>query len=149
MDESTETIGIIFPLLPKHARRFLENGKTVFVKFFGNQSIPLRLRVGSTLFFYESDRNKEIVGEAKITRIHTGTAEEAWSQYGPALFLTSKELKQYAADRLNKKMLILTLKQPKRYSTPLQLKKSVTMTGRYMTKQMFDELKKPHRDVTI
>jgi hypothetical protein len=141
LDNINETIGIIFPLLPTHIQRFFEDRKTVFVKFFVNQRSPLRLRIGSKLFFYESERNKEIVGEAKIAAISMSTPEELLSHYKGTLFLTPNELRQYATKRMDKKMLVITLEHLKRYSPPLRLKKSVTMAGRYMTEQMFNELK--------
>jgi hypothetical protein len=40
-----QIIGIIFPI------RFFRDHKTVFVKYFGKERLPLRLRAGSRLFF--------------------------------------------------------------------------------------------------
>lgn len=140
MDKTNETIGIIFPLLPTHIPRFFDGEKTVFVKFIGSQRTPLRLHVGSKLFFYESERSQEIVGEARIVGISMATAAEIRGRHGAALFLTPDELRKYAAHRMDKRMLVLNLKNPRRYPTPLKLKKSVTMAGRYMTEQMLSEL---------
>jgi hypothetical protein len=131
---------MIFPLLPEHTRRFFEDGKTVFVKFFGKGSNPQRLRIGSRLFFYESERNKEVVGEAKIVEINSETADTVLTKYGHTLFLTPAELDEYAKQRREKKMLVLVLKGAKRYKTPLKLKKSVTMAGQYMTAQMHESM---------
>ncbi len=39
-EAASETVGIIFPLLPTHTEQFLNEGKTVFVKFFGKERIP-------------------------------------------------------------------------------------------------------------
>lgn len=91
-DGATGTIGIIFPFLPKHPSRFFDEKKTVFVKFFGNERSPLRIRPGSKLFIYESEGNKEIVGEAIISGIEMGTADEVLTKYGRTLFLTQQEL---------------------------------------------------------
>ncbi len=148
MDEATETIGIIFPLLPEHLRRFFEDGKTVFVKFLGVKSTLVRLHVGFKLFFYQSRRNMEIVGEADIVGIDSGTFEEVWNKYGNALFLSHNELERYvsnekyAIDRKAKKMFILVVDRAKKYPKPLSFGRSLTMTGQYMTRQMYDELKK-------
>lgn len=142
-DDSMLTTGIIFPFLPKHTERFFENGKTVFVKFFGNQRSPLRLNVGSKLYFYESEGNKEIVGQATVSEISSGTADEVESKYGSALFLTPEELNEYARERRERRMLVLVVKDAKRYKIPLKLEKSVTMGGQYMTRRMFQNLQMP------
>lgn len=131
--------GVIFPFLPEHTRRFFEDGKAVFVKFLASN--PKRLRIGSRLFFYESERNREVVGEARIIEIGSETADGALTKYGGALFLTPAELEEYAKQRKEKKMLVLVLKGARRYKTPLKLKKSVTMAGQYMTSQMYESLR--------
>jgi hypothetical protein len=139
--DTIETLGIIFPFLPEHVNRFFNDGKTVFVKFYGKGSTPIRLHVGSTLFFYESRGSKRIVGEAEIREISSRTADKVVAEYGDSLFLTQKELDEYANQRSGRKMLVLVLKDVRLYKTPLRLRKSVTMAGQYMTKLMFDELR--------
>lgn len=57
-DSTINTMGIVFPFLPEHVNRFFNDGKTVFVKFYGKERIPIRLHVGSTLFFYKSEGSK-------------------------------------------------------------------------------------------
>ena len=140
-DDTIQTEGIIFPFLPEHTRRFFEDEKTIFVKFFGKGNNPQRLRIGSRLFFYESERNREVVGEARIVEISSETADAMLTKYGDALFLTPAELNEYVEQRREKKMLVLVLKGAKRYKTPLKLKKSLTMAGQYMTAQMHEDLK--------
>ncbi len=147
---ASETVGIIFPLLPKHAERFLNEGKTVFVKFFGKERITLRLRPGSKLFLYESQRNKEIVGEARIIRLESVRASDAVSMYGARLFLTQLEFEEYVGNRRDKTMLALVLGDVRRYAVPLSLDKSVTMAGRYMTREMHQQiLRQPRNSFTI
>jgi len=138
---SHQTVGIIFPFLPQHAERFFNEGKTVFVKFFGKERIPLRLQPGSRLFLYESRRNKEIVGEARITRIDTLRASDILSVFDDCLFLTRSEFEDYVGNRSDKKMLVLALEDAKRYPIPLRLSKSVTMAGRYMTREMYKQIR--------
>jgi len=140
-DSIGHTTGIIFPFLPEHVSRFFDDGKTVFVKFFGNERIPIRLHVGSKLLFYESEGEKEIVGEATIREISMGNVNEVQAKYRTALFLTQKELDEYTNQRREKKMLVLVLGNARRYKTPLKLRKSLTMAGQYMTKRMFEELR--------
>jgi hypothetical protein len=147
---ASETVGIIFPLLPKHAERLLNEGKTVFVKFFGRESIPLRLRQGSKLFLYESQGNKAIVGEASITRVESVRASDAVSTYGARLFLTQLEFDEYVGNRGDKTMLALVLGEVRKYAVPLSLERSVTMAGRYMTREMHKRLlRQPRNSITI
>jgi len=146
--DQKDTIGIIFPVLPEHLHRFFERQKRVFVKFVGREVVPRSLQSGSRLFFYESRSNKEIVGEAKIVEITSGTIEEALAKYGEDLFLTRIELEDYAGDRKTKRMLALVLEDVKKYTVPLRPNKSVTMAGQYMTKSMYDDLRAKQRTLT-
>lgn len=136
-----EVIGVIFPILPHHLQRFFEERKRVFVKYLGRDVPPERLTVGSKLFFYQSRNRKEIVGEGKIEEISDGTVEEVLAKFGDDLFLTRSELGIYAGNRETKKVLVLVLKEVKHYSTPLKLRRSVTMPRQYMTRNMLSNLK--------
>jgi len=144
--DGKDVLGIIFPVLPEHLRRFFEGKKRVFVKFVGN--VPLWLQSGSKLFFYESRSDKEVVGEARIVEIGAGTVEEVLAEYGEDLFPTRIELEEYAGDRKAKRMLVLVLGDVKKYAIPLRLDKSVTMAGQYMTKSMYDDLRAKQRTLT-
>jgi hypothetical protein len=141
-----DTVGIIFPLLPKHAERFLNDGKTVFVKFFGKERIPLRLRPGSKLFLYQSRGNKEIVGEARISLVESVRASDVVAKYGERLFLEQLEFEEYVGSRGDKIMLALVVGDVRRYVVPLVLNKSVTMAGRYMTRRMYREIPRQPRN---
>jgi hypothetical protein len=138
-----DTLGIIYPLIPEHTSRLFEDRKTVFVKFVGKGVSPQRLHPGSKLFIYESKGRMEIVGEAKIVEIGTATFGEVLEKYGDRLFLTPEELHEYVGDRIAKRMLVLVITNPRRYKSPIQLAKSVTMAGRYMTKGLLENLKQP------
>lgn len=132
-----ETIGIIFPVLEGHVQRFFSERKRVFVKFFGREGKPARLRPGSKLFIYQSGGKMEIVGEARIEEIMMRTSDEVFADYGDELFLSKQELEDYVGSRRTKKMLVLLLGDMRRLSTPLKLTKSVTMGGQYMTRSMY------------
>jgi hypothetical protein len=136
----SKIIGIIFPLLPSHIQRFFDEDKKVFVKFFAKENIPLRLRKGSKLFFYESRANRQIVGEATIVDVGTATAEEAIARFGDDLFLAKEELERYVGARKEKRMLVLVVDRSKRYRNALRLEKPITMTGQYMTRNMHESL---------
>ncbi|MGD0549270.1 MAG: DUF365 domain-containing protein [Candidatus Bathyarchaeia archaeon] len=139
-DDSSQILGIIFPLLPQHAERFLNQGKTVFVKFFGKERIPVRLQSGSRLFLYESRGNEEIVGEARIVRIDMLPVSEIVAVYGNRLFLTQSEFEDYVGNRRDKRMLVLVLEDARKYPVALKLGKSVTMAGRYMTRELYHQI---------
>jgi hypothetical protein len=136
-------VGIIFPVKPEHAERFFNSpvGQKVFVKFFGKERTPRRLSSGARLFFYRSGGGKEIIGEAKITEIDSGTLDQVWKEYCNALFLTRAELESYVGDRKARQMLVLVTENAKKYSTPLKLQWAVTKAGQYMTKELYDRLR--------
>jgi hypothetical protein len=135
-----DTVGVVFPVFREHIERFLSERKKVFVKFAGERMFP-RLQVGSKLFFYESQGAKEIVGEARIVEITQGTVDEVLARFGRDLFLTRSELEAYAGSRRGRRMLVLVLEDMTRYSLPLRLDRGITMTGRYVTKTMLDDLR--------
>ena len=137
----SQIVGIIFPFLPTHVRRFFDEGKTVFVKFYGIQTTPKRLSTGDTLFFYESQGNKEIVGEARIVEVDQGTPSEILTKHGDRLFLMADEFEEYVGERKGRKMLVLVVEGARKYANPLKLGKSLTMAGQYMTKEFHDQLK--------
>jgi hypothetical protein len=137
----SQIVGIIFPFLPTHVRRFFDEGKTVFVKFYGIQTTPKRLSTGDTLFFYESKGNKEIVGEARIVEVDQGTPSEILTKHGDRLFLMADEFEEYVGERKGRKMLVLVVEGARKYANPLKLGKSLTMAGQYMTKEFHDQLK--------
>ena len=137
MKNKDKAAGIIFPILPHHVERFFEGNKTVFVKFFGKQGQPLKLQVGSKLFFYKSKSDKEIVGEATISEIGTATSDDLTKRYSERLFLSPIELDEYVGDRKLKKLLYLVLKNPRKYKIPFRLDKPVTMAGQYMTLEAY------------
>jgi hypothetical protein len=118
----------------------LDEGRTVFVKFFGKQEVPKWLRRGARLFLYESGGNREIVGEAKITEITSGTMDEVWATFGEKIFLTRAELEQYVGDRKERRMLVIVLSEAKRFGTPLNLRRALTMAGQYMTRELLTSL---------
>lgn len=138
-EDTGNVIGIIFPILQEHVQRFFKDKKRVFVKFFG-RSAPVGLHLGSKLFFYESGGRREIVGEARIREIGLGTPDDVLSKFGDKLFLSKDELDSYVGDRRTKKILILSLDDVKKYTTPLTLQKPVTMMGQYMTRAMYRAL---------
>jgi len=83
-----------------------------------------------------------IVGEARIREITSGTSTEVWSKFGDELFLDKREFERYVGDRKERSMLVLVLENASKYTTPLRRNKPITKAGEYMTRQMYDKLKK-------
>lgn len=139
-EEPPEVAGFIFPLLPCHLPRFFQERKTVFVKFFGRDQIPRRLRPGHRLFFYQSGGCKEIVGESRIVQISSAKVEEVLARFGNRMFLTRSEFEEYVSKRKGERLLVLVLKDTKKYAVPMRLGKSPTMAGQYMTNEMLRKM---------
>jgi hypothetical protein len=138
---SSEPVGIVFPFIPEHARRFFEHQKSIFVKFLAHE--PRKLKPGHILFFYVSRAKKEIVGDARITEIDAGTMDEILREYGrrPEFFLTEPELATYVGKRKSRKMLVLCVRSIRKYRTPVKLDRGVTMAGMYMTGAMLKRIR--------
>jgi hypothetical protein len=141
MSNTDVILGIIFPLSQEHIERFFEGHRTVFVKFYGRQRVPTRLRRGSRLFFYRTGGRKEIVGEAKIVEINSGAFDDVWNRFADGLFLTRNELEAYVGKRRDSQMTVLVLDEVREYQAPIILQHPLTMAGQYMTKEMYDRLR--------
>ena len=127
-------IGAVYPI----PHRFIERiftGKDVFVKYLPHLST--RLKVGDKLMFYASGKIQAVVGEATIDGVEFLKPEDALAKYQNRLFLTKDELMSYVTSQKDrtkdKPLLVMTLRNAKRYPEPVEVKWPVTMTGRYLT----------------
>ena len=132
-------IGFIMPLHKKCINRIFNDNKDILVKFTTNEPSPktMRLRPGHKIFMYKTGGDKQIVGEALIREINFLTLKEITLQHFERLFITKNELENYVGYRKNKKMLVITLRDIKKYDDPICLKNPVTMTGLYVTKSRY------------
>ncbi|HNZ60944.1 MAG TPA: DUF365 domain-containing protein [Methanofastidiosum sp.] len=136
-----ELEGIIFPVSKKIIDRIINNN-TVFVKF--TSRIPSNYKTinykGKKLYLYESKSCKSIVGEAIIINSEYLLPKTALIKYNENFMLAEKEFYNYIKGREKKEILVLSLKDIKRYKNPLRIKKRMTMTGIYLTKSNIKEI---------
>ena len=137
-----KNIGVIYPIPFKFVNRIFEDRRSVFVKYVAH---PNRMRIPlKKILFYESRRNKEIVGEATIKANEFLTPLEALEKYGDRVFLEKDELTEYTTRQpsrtMSKKMLVLVLAKPIRYSKGIKYEKPITMAGKYLTEKDYETL---------
>jgi len=143
-DGIDKTVGAIFPILPEHVSRLFEEKRDVFVKFtkFTN------FRSGSVIVFYVS-REKFLIGEGEIKYFERLDPEIAWSVYGDRIFLDKKDYGRYArispvekVNRKKKEITIFILRNICKYEKPVKLDYAITPSGRYLTKKMFEDIRR-------
>jgi len=140
-----DIMGVVYALPSHMIQRFFE-GKDVFVKFTGQPST--RLVKGHRLFFYASHGQKHLLGEATIEKVDFLTPRQVIDQFGSRLFLSSDEVRQYVhrqhSRKPDKSMLVLELRERRRYRKPIKFTEHMTMAGRYMTRNLYNKLKQGH-----
>ena len=142
--QEKEIVGAIFPVLPEHVPNLLDPGRDVFVKF----TKLTNLRSGSTIVFYVS-REKVLVGEGKVGAVEKLNPEVAWSRYKDRIFLDKEEYDSYTKispisgeERKMRKLTVFVLNKVKTYRKPFGSIYPVTPSGRYLTKEMVNEIRK-------
>lgn len=142
--QEKEIVGAIFPVLPEHVPNLFDRGRDVFVKF----TKLTNLRSGSTIVFYVS-REKVLVGKGRVEDIEKLNPEVAWSRYKDRIFLDKEEYDSYTKispiskeERKMKALTVFTLNKVKRYEKPVRSIYPVTSSGRYLTEEMVDEIRK-------
>lgn len=142
--QTKEIDGAIFPVLPEHVPNLFDRGRDVFVKFtrFTN------LRTGSTIVFYVS-REKVLVGEGRVKVVEKLNPEVAWSRYRDRIFLDKEDFDSYIEisptsreKRKMRKLTVFVLNKVKKYQKPFGSIYPVTPSGRYLTKEMVNEIRK-------
>jgi len=133
-----EILGAIFPLPEDIANRILDKKRKIFAKF----SKMNRLQPGHKILFYASHGTNGIIGEAVIESIEFLKSTEIMKKYRADLYLTPKEFEKYVKERWSEKglpeMLVIKLKNHKKYEKPVKPKTMVTVSGRYLTKQEYE-----------
>ncbi len=138
-------IGRIYPVLPMHLERIFA-GKDVFCKFIGTGPKGkgrTRISAGEQILFYSSRGLCEIVGEAKIGSLEYLTPEETVGKYRERLFITPDELAIYASRRNrapNSHLLVVVLKQIRKYRKRYKLDRPITMSGMDVTREKYHEI---------
>lgn len=135
-------IGAIFPVLREHVSNLFGRDRDVFVKF-----TKLNLERGSTVVFYVSGE-KLLIGEAKVGHIERLNPDVAWSRYKNRVFLDEEEYHKYVKispiskeERKMSEVTVFELENMRKYKKPVRSIYPVTSSGRYLTKEMIDNIR--------
>ena len=120
--------------------RIFNKKKEVFVKFLTHPTKNTRIKETMNLIIYVSNLNKSVIGEAVIKKIEFLKCDELIKKYKNKVFLNSEELKDYVSEREEKPLLVLTLKNIKRYNKEKILNYPITMSGKYITKEEYNKI---------
>jgi len=141
--QEKEIVGAIFPVLPEHVPNLLDPGRDVFVKF----TKLTNLRTGSTIVFYVSGE-KVLIGEGRVKVVEKLNSEVAWSRYRDRIFLDKEDFDSYieispisGEERKMRKLTVFVLNKVKKYRKPFGSIYPVTASGRYLTKEMVNEIR--------
>lgn len=143
MVKKSKVIGVIYPLPESLIRRIFEKKKNIFVKFTTHEptkKTKMRLRDGIKLYIYQPRFEKTIVADAIICKYEYLNIKEVLKNYREKLIISKKELEEYSRGRELKKLLVLHLKDLRKYKQPVRMKKPITMAGQYVTLDNQDTL---------
>ncbi len=140
-----EIMGVVFPLPEYLIERFLNGTKDVFIKYLAHPR-GTRLSLGHKLFFYASGGERHLLGEAVIAAVKVLKPDQILEVYGERLFLSKEEFEKYSSSQprkdYKKDLLVLEIKLAKRYNYPIKFPKLLTMAGRYISREMYNSLKR-------
>ena len=134
----SDIYGCIYPLSESYIDRFFNEGKKIFLKYLPHENT--NLKKNHKLLFYRSRSDKKIVGEGVINKIEFLSPYEILDRYKNDIFLTKDELQIYVGNRGDKKMLTIHLKNIIKYEEPVISKYSITMAGKYVSKNEYDDM---------
>ena len=137
-------VGIIYPVPSNLVPRFFDQGKNVFVKYLPKVGYH-HLKVGDKIMFYASRNLKKIVGEGTIQKLELLKPSEALEKYRENLFLSEEELEEYRHHRSDrpptKELLVVVIRDLRKYSKSVEPEKPITMTGRRVTEKEYRSLR--------
>lgn len=137
-------IGVTFPVPRAFLSRILDGGRSVFVK-----PSTLRLKPGMKVIFYASREEQGWHGEAEVEDVEFFTnVGEIIEKYGPELFLTPEELRQYERDREKwhsrgrrpRPWMAVRLKNVRKYPRVVRPKRFIAVSGRYVGEDEYGEI---------
>ncbi|MEM0117212.1 MAG: DUF365 domain-containing protein [Conexivisphaerales archaeon] len=140
-------IGVVFPLLPEHTKRILEQKKDVLVKYVSR--IPqkpqnFRLSKGMKVLFYVSGSGRRIAGEGEINEVVFMPPLEAYEKYRARIVLSRQELLDYARLQpkrtLDKELLVLEMKHLRKFDQAVTFPRNVSMAGQYITRESYETI---------
>lgn len=134
-----EVYAVIYPVPKTFINSLFESERVVFVKYTTHETISDDLKNCQKLLFYESRGGKKIVGEGNIKDIDILSLEKILEKHRENLFLSEKELRSYSNGR-TKKPVVFTLKNTHRYDKEIKSKTPITMGGKYIDKEEYEEI---------
>ena len=98
------------------------------------------------IIFYISGE-KQVIGEGVIAKVEKLSPDIAWSSWGPKMIMDKCEFEKYTQTspitgkpRANKELTVLLLKDLRKYDKSIDLTRSVTPTGCYVTEEQYEAL---------
>ena len=133
-----KVVGAVFPLPSHLVDRIFKDGRNVFLK---PPTVYKDLKKGSKILFYASGEIREIIGEGTAESVELLKPEEAIKKYGKKLFLDPNEINEYLrGKRRASKVLVIVLKDLKRYRRGYKPKRFITVAGKKLTESEYKEI---------
>jgi len=137
-----EIIGAIYPIPTQLADRLFDGKTKVFVKYIAHNTS--RLVPKHKIVFYASRGSKKLVGEGTIETVEFLCPKVVIEKYKEGLFLNKDEFDVYVKSSPSrtpsKKILTLVLKKVRKYPSPVEYGKPITMAGQYLSAAEYDSL---------
>jgi len=136
MISENDIVGIIYPLRQENYQLINRIKEPVYVKFIThtNSKNPTKLKHNNYILFYQSGKNKTIVGYSKIISISFKKATEIKNEYLSRIQMNENDFCSYVKGRESKLLLFLELDQIMTLEQPVELSFPITMAGQYITK---------------
>ncbi len=137
-EELKKVVGVIYAIPSFAVENILNNNKFYFIKYLPHvpsKRSKIKLKEGINIYFYESKANKEIVGEAIISRFEFLKKNELSNEVISNLMISEKELELYSEAREDKPALIIKLTSVKKYKNPIVLDFVINMGGLLVTNE--------------
>ena len=133
-----KVIGAVFPLPSHLVDRIFKDKRNVFLK---PPTVYKDLKKGSKILFYASGEIREIIGEGTAEKVELLKPEEAVRKYGKKLFLNPEEVSEYLKGRRRaSKVLVIVLRDLKRYRRGYKPKRFITVAGKRLTESEYKEI---------
>ena len=143
----SEIAGVIYPV-PFDLLQRIFSGKDVFIK---HPTCFKQLKPGQKLLFYASHEVRGIVGEATIRNVEMMKLDDIYKKYGDRVFITREEARSYSRPLKDRKrggaqrdvtFLVLELEDIRKYEKPVKPRRFITVGGKYLTKQEYEQMLK-------
>lgn len=134
-----EIIGAVYPIPQRLVDRLFDGKTKVFVKYVAHNTTKLAPR--HRVVFYASHGIGKLIGEGIIEKVEFLNPDAVLARYRRDLFLNDEEFQAYVrrspSRTPSKEMMTLALKKLKRYTTPMDYNRPITMAGQYLTREEY------------